>query len=223
MCLRCEHKMAKLRSDPRRPPKRRAPEAKAAPPDQQDRAHHSAKTTSRLDTVRAQRVCGVIDHTVRIGLIPGLFPSAADGQHPPHGTDSPPQRTDSPRHRAAEALARQVSIYLGHVGCGLTYAEVGRLYGRDRSTAAHACSVIEDKRDDQRFDRLLELLECCVHLGFHQIEPGLAAGRLAQTRVVASQSRPQPDTQTRTDSHTESGPKSGPKAGPNSGPPGARP
>jgi hypothetical protein len=202
MCLRCEHKMAKLRSDPRRPAKRHAPEAKAAPPDPRDLAHNPAKTPGRLDTVRAQRVCSVIDHTVRIGLTPGLFPGQSDAQRLP-------QRTDSPRYRAAEALARQVSIYLGHVGCGLTYAEVGRLYGRDRTTAAHACSVVEDKRDDQQFDRLLELLERCVHLGFWQIEPGLAERRLAQTRLVASQSRPPCGTECRTDCRTESGPTCG--------------
>lgn len=63
------------------------------------------------------------------------------------------------RGRARVALARQVAMYLSHVGFGLSLTEVGRLFERDRTTVAHACSVIEDRRDDATFDRTLELLE----------------------------------------------------------------
>ena len=57
------------------------------------------------------------------------------------------------------ALARQVAMYLAHVVCGLTLTDTGRLFGRDRTTVAHACCVIEDRRDDPLFDRALDLLE----------------------------------------------------------------
>ncbi|MDH4981281.1 helix-turn-helix domain-containing protein [Hyphomicrobium sp. D-2] len=63
------------------------------------------------------------------------------------------------RGRANVALARQVAMYLAHVGCGLSLTEAGRLFERDRTTVAHACGVIEDRRDDPLFDRALDLLE----------------------------------------------------------------
>jgi chromosomal replication initiation ATPase DnaA len=42
------------------------------------------------------------------------------------------------RRRAPVALARQSAMYLAHVTLGLTFAEVGRVFGRDRTTAAYA-------------------------------------------------------------------------------------
>ncbi len=66
------------------------------------------------------------------------------------------------RGRAKVALARQVAMYLAHVGCGLSLTETGRLFKRDRTTVAHACGVIEDRRDDPIFDRALDLLEWAV-------------------------------------------------------------
>lgn len=66
------------------------------------------------------------------------------------------------RGRAKVALARQVAMYLAHVACGLTLTDTGRLFGRDRTTVAHACGVIEDRRDDPLFDRALDLLEWAV-------------------------------------------------------------
>lgn len=66
------------------------------------------------------------------------------------------------RGRAKVALARQVAMYLSHVVLGMTLCEAGRLYSRDRTTAAHACRLVEDLRDEQRFDTLLSLLEDMV-------------------------------------------------------------
>ena len=68
------------------------------------------------------------------------------------------------RDRAASAQARQVAMYLAHVGCGMTLTEAGRLFGRDRTTVAHACMVVEDKRDDPIWDQMLDLLERAVPL-----------------------------------------------------------
>jgi hypothetical protein len=42
---------------------------------------------------------------------------------------------------------------------GLSYSAVGRLFERDRTTAAHACRLVEERRDDPAIDRLLYLLE----------------------------------------------------------------
>jgi chromosomal replication initiation ATPase DnaA len=66
------------------------------------------------------------------------------------------------RGQAKVALARQTGMYLAHVACGLTLTQVGQLFERDRTTVAHACMVIEDRRDDAVFDRVLELLERAV-------------------------------------------------------------
>lgn len=63
---------------------------------------------------------------------------------------------------AKVALARQVAMYLAHVGCGLSMAAAGGLFGRDKSTVAHACLIIEDRRDDPMFNHALDLLERLV-------------------------------------------------------------
>jgi chromosomal replication initiation ATPase DnaA len=66
------------------------------------------------------------------------------------------------RGAARIAEARQVAMYLAHVACGLSLTDVGKLFGRDRTTVAHACSVVEDRRDDNNFDMALDLLEWSV-------------------------------------------------------------
>ncbi len=53
-------------------------------------------------------------------------------------------------------------MYLAHVALGITMRDVGGLFARDRTTVAHACGVIEDKRDEPAFDRALELLEWTI-------------------------------------------------------------
>lgn len=50
-------------------------------------------------------------------------------------------------------------MYLAHVSFGATFSAVGRAFGRDRTTAAHAARVIEERRDDPRIDALLDRLE----------------------------------------------------------------
>lgn len=60
------------------------------------------------------------------------------------------------------ALARQVAMYLCHVGFSLSFEAIGRLFGRDRTTVAHACRVIEDRRDDIWFDCRIAALELAL-------------------------------------------------------------
>ena len=66
------------------------------------------------------------------------------------------------RRHAPVAQARQVAMYLTHVAFGFSLSAVGRYFGRDRTTAAHACRLIEDRRDDADFDLLLDRLEQSV-------------------------------------------------------------
>ncbi len=63
------------------------------------------------------------------------------------------------RGRAAAAFARQTAMYLAHVHFGLSLSQVGRVFGRDRTTVAHACARVEDFRDDPKVDRILACLE----------------------------------------------------------------
>lgn len=63
------------------------------------------------------------------------------------------------RGRATVAQARQTAMYLAHVTFSLPLMDVGRIFGRDRTTVSHACSLIEDRRDDAGFDHTLSLME----------------------------------------------------------------
>ncbi len=50
-------------------------------------------------------------------------------------------------------------MYLCHVGFSLSFEAIGRLFGRDRTTVAHACRVIEERREDIWFDCRVTTLE----------------------------------------------------------------
>ena len=66
------------------------------------------------------------------------------------------------RGRSRVAFARQVAMYLAHVSFGMTLTTVGQAFGRDRTTVAHACALVEDARDEPEIDRTLEMLEAIV-------------------------------------------------------------
>jgi len=57
------------------------------------------------------------------------------------------------------ALARQSAMYVAHVVLGMSYTDIGRAFERDRTTAAHACRHVEDRRDDAAFDAFLNSIE----------------------------------------------------------------
>ena len=63
------------------------------------------------------------------------------------------------RRSSYVALARQSAMYLSHTAFGVNLSAVGRAFGRDRTTAAHACRLIEDRRDDPAIDAVLASLE----------------------------------------------------------------
>jgi chromosomal replication initiation ATPase DnaA len=63
------------------------------------------------------------------------------------------------RRPAQIAFARQSAMYLAHVAFGLSYTDVGRAFGRDRTTAAHACRLVEDRRIEPGLDARLASLE----------------------------------------------------------------
>ncbi|MCF6325802.1 MAG: hypothetical protein L3J21_00765 [Devosiaceae bacterium] len=63
------------------------------------------------------------------------------------------------RSRAPIAATRQLAMYMMHVVLGRNLTEVGRFFGRDRTTVSHACIRIEDMRDDLEFDERINQLE----------------------------------------------------------------
>ena len=76
--------------------------------------------------------------------------------------------------RAPAAFARQAAMYLAHVKLGLSLSEVGAYFGRDRTTVSHACSRMEDFRDDPRLECVLDCVEAALD---HWRASGMAMGR----------------------------------------------
>lgn len=66
------------------------------------------------------------------------------------------------RGSSSAAFARQVAMYVAHVAFELSLARVADAFGRDRSTVAHACHVIEDRREDDAFDDWIAALEASL-------------------------------------------------------------
>jgi chromosomal replication initiation ATPase DnaA len=85
------------------------------------------------------------------------------------------------RGPAEIAFARQVAMYLAHIAGGHSLSAVGRMFGRDRTTVAHACGLVEDRRDDPSFDRAIEALEGAVR--------GTLRGRTGIPRVLGAAAR----------------------------------
>lgn len=120
------------------------------------------------DGVRACRLRRLIERCV----IAAVGPSGTGrGRRPP----TPLLLLDPARGGSQTALARQLVMYTAHVTCRLTYAEAAALYHRHAKTAAYACHAVEDRREDRRFDFIVELLEQSVRLGLRQVEPAVAA------------------------------------------------
>jgi chromosomal replication initiation ATPase DnaA len=89
------------------------------------------------------------------------------------------------RGRAQVALARQVAMYIAHVSYGLSLNEVGAAFERDRTTVAHACSVVEVKREEPQFDEAITLVERIIRAmcgATGAIEKGASAKANANSR-----------------------------------------
>jgi hypothetical protein len=63
------------------------------------------------------------------------------------------------RRSPTVAFARQSAMYLAHVVLDLSFTVVAGLFERDRTTAAHACRLVEERRDDPAVDSVLSALE----------------------------------------------------------------
>jgi chromosomal replication initiation ATPase DnaA len=67
--------------------------------------------------------------------------------------------TQGPRGSQQAALARQAAMYLCHTKFALGFETIGRLFHRDRTTVAHACRMIEERREHMSFDCRMSALE----------------------------------------------------------------
>jgi len=72
--------------------------------------------------------------------------------------------------RLPVARARQLAMYLSHVVLGRSLVEIGEVFGRDRTTVSYACALIEDMRDDPRFDDEVTGLERQIEAGMAMLE-----------------------------------------------------
>jgi chromosomal replication initiation ATPase DnaA len=80
-------------------------------------------------------------------------------------TDVPRAEIGGGKSRGSAATrARQMAMYLAYVIFQWPLDRVGAAFGRDRTTAGHACRQIEDMRDDRRFDDMMERLEACLRM-----------------------------------------------------------
>lgn len=70
----------------------------------------------------------------------------------------------SPSRVGNIALARQVAMYLAHIVFSMSMSEVGRGFGRDRSTACYAIQRVEAMRDDPELNRTLGWLEATLRV-----------------------------------------------------------
>ncbi len=67
------------------------------------------------------------------------------------------------------AFARQVAMYVAHIGFRVSIRAISRAFGRDRATVSHACRVVEDGRDDIWLDCRLEAFELCCRTGWNAL------------------------------------------------------
>ncbi len=88
------------------------------------------------------------------------------------------------RASAKVAFARQIAMYLTHVVFAVSYTRVGAAFGRDRTTAAHACRVIEAAREDADIDHVVERLGAALRAIARNTRTS-PTGRALMTRAMS--------------------------------------
>jgi chromosomal replication initiation ATPase DnaA len=110
--------------------------------------HHPVRRRPRKPKTQAEQLCRLMQGAIAAAFAVSLRDLRA--------------RT---RRSQEAAFARQAAMYLAHVVLRQNYRDTGRLFGRDRTTAAYACALVEERRDDPALDALLQTLEnVCVDL-----------------------------------------------------------
>ncbi|MDP1554450.1 MAG: helix-turn-helix domain-containing protein [Hyphomonas sp.] len=62
------------------------------------------------------------------------------------------------RGAPVHARARHIAMYITYAGLGMSLSRVAVAFGRDRSTIARACRLVEDYREDADFDTWVDQL-----------------------------------------------------------------
>ncbi len=68
-------------------------------------------------------------------------------------------RLYGPARSTSVAQARMVAMYFLNVSLERSCTRIARLFGRHRTTVAHACGKVEDMRDEPRFEDEIERIE----------------------------------------------------------------
>ena len=127
----------------------------------------TAATMSALSSAPAQQKLGtrhasMID-TLRCRitwrLVAELFAAACERDLP-----------EGAARRRPRCHMRQIAMYLSHVVLSVPYQSIAIAFGRDRTTVVHACSVVEDRRDEAAYDRFVEQCERCIKAVFAPLD-----------------------------------------------------
>lgn len=125
----------------------------AAPPDAPS-AHLASKGNSGDATKRTVSI-NVLRCRVIWRLVAELFATACERELP-----------EGAARRRPRCHMRQIAMYLSHVVLSVPYRTIAIAFSRDRTTVMHACSVVEDRRDDDGYDRFVEQCERCIEAVF---------------------------------------------------------
>ncbi|MDN2566359.1 chromosomal replication initiator DnaA [Aquibium sp. A9E412] len=128
-------------------------QAVSPPPDD---ATQAAACAPRLSPVAEERVVDICECV--IDIVAALF--GVSGR----------ELRGSGRGPTTVSRVRQIGMYVAHVVLRLNMTEVGRGFGRDRTTVQHACHLIEDLRDDAEFDRMVAMTERVTAAAFRNRE-----------------------------------------------------
>lgn len=71
---------------------------------------------------------------------------------------------------ARVARVRQIAMYVTHVALQISMTEIGRGFGRDRTTVIHACHLVEDMREDPDFDSMVTRVEHIAMAAFGEAQ-----------------------------------------------------
>jgi hypothetical protein len=74
--------------------------------------------------------------------------------------------------RRLAAHSRQIAMYVCHVALSLSVDDIAGSFGRERSTVAHACHLVEDRRDNPAYEDFISAVERMVAAVFGDADEG---------------------------------------------------
>jgi hypothetical protein len=74
--------------------------------------------------------------------------------------------------RRLAAHSRQIAMYVCHVALSISVDDIAASFGRERSTVAHACHLVEDRRDDPAYEDFVSAVERMVTAIFGDADEG---------------------------------------------------